>query len=232
MRRALMAMLVAALAALPSQAQMRSSRTAAGFRGTFAPVRPAPGSIRARGGFVFGGNPRVHVFIRPRPFFRHRVFFRPFFSSPVLLWPSSAYYGGFPYSADDSTVARADYEQGRLIAEVDSLRQEVARLRAEEDVRTYLSARERERQESRQARPAPTPVPEATGPATAFVLLNGEQIDAQNYAIVGPTLWILSEQRARKIPLSDLDLDKTTRLNEERGIELRLPVSSQPKRPK
>lgn len=55
--------------------------------------------------------------------------------------------------------------------------------------------------------------------------MNGQQIETQNYAVVGPTLWILSEQRARKIPLSDLDVVRTTKLNEERGIEVRIPTS-------
>ncbi len=163
------------------------------------------------------------MFIGSRPFFRHRVFFRrPFFSTPVVVWPYPAYYGRYPYSFDDSALARAAYEQDRLTAEVDSLRQEVERLRQEQDVRRYLDARERERQQPAQARPAQAPEP--MGPPTIFALMNGQQIETQNYAVVGPTLWILSEQRARKIPLSDLDVVRTTKLNEERGIEVRIPT--------
>lgn len=47
--------------------------------------------------------------------------------------------------------------------------------------------------------------------------------EVQNYAIVGSTLWILNEQRAIKVPLSSLDIDATTKLNDERGIDFSLP---------
>jgi len=31
----------------------------------------------------------------------------------------------------------------------------------------------------------------------------------ENYAIAGQTLWVFTEQRARKIPLADLDIPAT-----------------------
>jgi hypothetical protein len=45
--------------------------------------------------------------------------------------------------------------------------------------------------------------------------------EVKNYAIVGQTLWIFDEQRAVK--LSSLDVDATTKLNEQRGIEFSVP---------
>ena len=50
---------------------------------------------------------------------------------------------------------------------------------------------------------------------------HSEEID--NYAIVGKTLWVFTEQRARKIPIADLNVPATTKANEDRGIEFRLP---------
>ncbi len=47
--------------------------------------------------------------------------------------------------------------------------------------------------------------------------------EVENYAIVGQTLWIFSEQRARKVPLFSLDVDATAKANEERGLEFRVP---------
>jgi hypothetical protein len=44
-----------------------------------------------------------------------------------------------------------------------------------------------------------------------------------NYAIVGQTLWILSEQKAGKVPLDTLDIPATTKANEDRGVDFRLP---------
>jgi hypothetical protein len=45
----------------------------------------------------------------------------------------------------------------------------------------------------------------------------------QNYAIVGETLWIVTEERARKVPISDLDIPATRKANEDRGVDFRLP---------
>jgi hypothetical protein len=48
--------------------------------------------------------------------------------------------------------------------------------------------------------------------------------EVQNYAIVGETLWVFNEQRATRIPIAELDIPATTKLNEERGIEFRAPA--------
>src|SRR5205085_9103360 len=53
--------------------------------------------------------------------------------------------------------------------------------------------------------------------------------EVENYAIVGNTLWWFSEQRAKKIPLSDLDLVATAKLNDQRGVEFALPPSPKKK---
>jgi hypothetical protein len=47
--------------------------------------------------------------------------------------------------------------------------------------------------------------------------------EVQNYAIVGGTLWIFSEQRATKLPLSWLDIEATTQANDDRGVNFQLP---------
>ena len=49
--------------------------------------------------------------------------------------------------------------------------------------------------------------------------------EVQNYAIVGGTLWIFSEQRATKLPLSWLDIEATTKANEDRGVDFQLPIT-------
>jgi hypothetical protein len=36
-------------------------------------------------------------------------------------------------------------------------------------------------------------------------------------------LWIFDETRAKKLAVADLDIPATTRLNDERGVEFRLP---------
>jgi hypothetical protein len=44
----------------------------------------------------------------------------------------------------------------------------------------------------------------------------------QNYMIAGQTLWVVDEQEATKIPLSDLDLDATRRENQANGVRFLL----------
>ncbi len=61
---------------------------------------------------------------------------------------------------------------------------------------------------------------------TVLVYRDGHTENVQNYAIVGKTIWIFSESRARKVAVSELDLPATKRDNEDRGVDFVLPGSS------
>jgi hypothetical protein len=67
--------------------------------------------------------------------------------------------------------------------------------------------------------------PERTeaAPATVLVFRDQHRLELQNYAIVGQTLWNFAPQHTQKIPLSDLDLAATTKANDERGVDFRVP---------
>ena len=67
----------------------------------------------------------------------------------------------------------------------------------------------------------------ADQPQTVLVFKDGHQLEVENYAIVGSTLYDLSEGHRRKIALSDLDLTATAKQNDDRGIDFKLPDSSQ-----
>jgi len=56
-------------------------------------------------------------------------------------------------------------------------------------------------------------------PSRILVFRNGQREEIQNYALVGDTLWILTAQRARKVQVSDLDMETTKKANGERGLE-------------
>lgn len=77
------------------------------------------------------------------------------------------------------------------------------------------------------AAPAPTPsiVPEVDdrAPLTVLVFHDGHRTEARNYAIVGQTLWIYTEQDSKKVPLADLDVAATKDANADRGITFQLP---------
>ncbi|MGA8274299.1 MAG: hypothetical protein WB919_22270 [Candidatus Sulfotelmatobacter sp.] len=78
------------------------------------------------------------------------------------------------------------------------------------------------------ARQAPLPprVPERSELATPTVLVFHDHStqEVNNYAIVGQTLWNFAPQHTQKIPLSDLDLSATTKANEDRGVDFRVPT--------
>ncbi len=46
-----------------------------------------------------------------------------------------------------------------------------------------------------------------------------------NYAIVGETLYDLSDGRAKKVALAELDLSATEKQNDERGVDFRVPAA-------
>jgi hypothetical protein len=60
---------------------------------------------------------------------------------------------------------------------------------------------------------------------TALVFKDGHQLDVENYAIVGPTLYDLTPGHARKIDLASLDLPATEKQNDDRGVVFELPPS-------
>lgn len=74
---------------------------------------------------------------------------------------------------------------------------------------------------------APSPSPDADEKVTKTVLVfrDGHKTEAVNYAIVGQTLWIYTEQDSKKVPLADLDVTATKSANSDRGVTFQLPPS-------
>jgi hypothetical protein len=62
---------------------------------------------------------------------------------------------------------------------------------------------------------------------TALVFKDGHQLEIENYAVVGQTLYDLTPGHSRKIALADLDLPATQKQNDDRGVTFQLPSSSQ-----
>jgi hypothetical protein len=69
----------------------------------------------------------------------------------------------------------------------------------------------------------PQPVPEQQ--STVLVFRNGKRLEVRNYAIVGDQVVNLSGKGPRKIALSDLDLNATSRVNDDRAVGFRLPTN-------
>jgi hypothetical protein len=210
------------MAPRPAPRPVVSRMGAVGVR-TFPAARPGmipPGRVLAPNRF---GQSRFIVASRFRhhrhhfiftsgcfgPFFDPFLCQRAFFAAPPF-WPSPLFGSDVPqaYSAAQQTEAVQYQPDNELRAEIGRLAEEVEMLREQ------------------QARNAPQPVPSQAPqrPAsTVLVFRDGHRTDVQNYGIVGQTLWIFTEQRARKIPLSDLDMDATQEANAERGVEFLAP---------
>ncbi len=177
-------------------------------------------------GQVFAGTQRggVHFimggFGHPvsSPFFFHgRRYFRS--------WPYAGYYRypyySYPwYDGDDSYSAgsyqnfpASDYstayvDNNREQAQIDRLENEVDRLREARDAQASSASQTRPRTEL---------------PPTQLVFRDKRTEQVQNYAIVGKTFWVLDAQRAKKIPLAELDIAATKKANDDRGVEFQLP---------
>lgn len=66
-----------------------------------------------------------------------------------------------------------------------------------------------------------------TEPATLLIFRDQHQREIHNYAIVDGLLWNFTPQRIEKIPLAILDIPATIKANEDRGVDFRLPRSSE-----
>jgi hypothetical protein len=215
-------------------------RSTPGFR-SFGPRTSGFSSFapsnRAFSSRTFVSNRRVFV---NRPFgfrrFHNRFGFfdgcfgcaSPFFFSGGLFLgsPFYPYYPGFygdygenygygPPAQQPVVVNTDNGNSVQLAAEVQQLTDEVADLRSEENRRYYDD----------RARAASGATLSANEPAaaTVFVFLDGHRISAKSYAIAGQTLWIFSEQNARKYQLSELDASATEQVNAANGVEFHVP---------
>jgi len=82
--------------------------------------------------------------------------------------------------------------------------------------------RERESREAERAPSQAQPIAQIHA-ETVLVFRDNHTEEIQNYAIVGNTLWVFTELRARKIPIANLDVPATTRANEDLGTDFQLP---------
>jgi hypothetical protein len=248
-----LATLAVVLAALPAFAQRRGGGGVnSGGRGGFAPHGPAFSGRGGFGGFggggfggrgSFGGFGRggfggrgfgggsfavgsFHSGVRfrsdfdfDRPF-HHHFRSRGFYGNGLYPWYAGYYGGWYPsiFDSDSSYIDQNAYDSqsARMADEISRLSYEVDRLREERDQQPAPP-------------PPPAPVPAQTrtqatpDPPTVLVFRNGDKQEVVNYAIVGQTLWVFNEQRAKKLSVADLDLPATAKANDDRGVDFQLP---------
>jgi hypothetical protein len=209
---------------------MRGGGHSGGFGG-HGVVGPRGGSAFTgmHGGFRSGALSRfegIASFHRGsfRGGFRHRCFGCRRFGFPWWYggYGYSGYYDPFWWDSFYSDDYRFDEQQAREVAlanEMNRLNLEEQRLRYRED------ALDRQRDEDAYVR-RDQPREQASSqpaPATVLVFRDQHRQEVQNYAISGQTLWVLTDQHAKKVPLTDLDLEATRKVNDDRGVEFELP---------
>ncbi len=120
-----------------------------------------------------------------------------------------------PMQAEEPLPAERPDTTDQLRRELDSLKSTIRDYR--DELRTTRVVEQ----------PAPKPEteqPAANQPETILVFRDGHQVEIHNYAIVGSTLYDLSEGRTKRVALAELDLPATVRQNDERGVEFRVPA--------
>jgi len=66
--------------------------------------------------------------------------------------------------------------------------------------------------------------PKSEEPATALVFRDQHVEEVHNYAIARGTLWVLNDHQAgKKIPLAQLDIPATIKMNDDRGVDFQVP---------
>jgi hypothetical protein len=154
----------------------------------------------------------------------HREGFRNRYFYPYGLY--SSWYVD-PYSLSDYGDSRDQYQNEGDYSNGDSAQYHAAPPppRESEDSGLHgdvqaLSGKIDQLQAGLDARNQPDPAPEVT---TDLVFRDRHVLEVRNYAISGGTLWVLDDQAAKKIPLAQLDLNATIKMNDDRGVEFQVP---------
>lgn len=169
--------------------------------------------MESRGVDAWEHNSREHNDRRDgRSGFRHHRrygFYSPFYGG---------YYNAVPYAYPYYLTDEEEYVDDPGY-DPRATRDYADRQQLNEDYRAEVSA-PREQQ-------TPTPAePVVAQPSTVLIFKDGHQQEVANYAIVGSTLYELSDGRSKKVQLDDLDLQATVKENDERGVEFQLPAKT------
>jgi len=197
------------------------SVTSMGFGGRAINGTPPSVTSLGRRGYTSGFN---RAFSNSRPLFggnrrRRRDGFYPW--GGVYAVPSYGYYDDADNSANDSSGDQ--YNGGPTIFD---RRGSGTAPRPPDSYRDDMANRRPPESSSEPATQSDA-APVAGQNPTVLVFKDGHQLEVENYAIVGNTLYDLTEGRSHKIALADLDLTATSKQNEERGTDFQLPASSE-----
>jgi hypothetical protein len=154
----------------------------------------------------------VRIHIRTSSFYPYR-----YYSYPYLY---GAYYNPFLWDWYNSSQGSSqdDYAAQQTGRQIDELSQQVQELREEREYRQAAT--------SSSSVPRPPLREEArtdTDLPVVLVFLDKRIQEVKNYAIANEMLLVFDDHRTKKIPLADIDLAATMKLNDERGVDFEVP---------
>lgn len=184
--------------------------------GSFSPVFPPPlHGLRRHGRGGFGNHGFGHNGFGRNGFGRFDTPFAPAWAFSPTLVPVPV-----PVDADGNPIDMNDPPA----AEDEAPAYTVFERRSRSAVPLTMYSEDRSASNDMASEPAPEPaVPDQ--PPTVLVFRDGHQMEITNYAIQSGTLFNLSDKGPRKIALADLDVDKTVKANDERGVDFTVPVT-------
>jgi len=200
------------------------SVTSFGFGGHpgFFGVPPSVTSIN------FGVVPNAGAFRHPHDGFGHGFHHHnPGFVNPFYGGTYYVPYAYPMYVMDPTLSDSGPYDAAAPQNAADALQNEINSLKTTiNDYRDELRSTKNESNPEyhEPAAPAQPQEPVADQPKTVLVFKDGHQSTVMNYAIVGSTLYDLSDGHTKKVALAELDLPATVKQNDDRGVEFRLPA--------
>jgi hypothetical protein len=227
----------------PAAAQIRgvsTSVTSIGFGGHFDRTPGTPASVTSLG--PRGYNDPTHLFVgsafppanpgqmrhhpHPGQTFRGGGFYPVPYTPVYIIDPSLSYnpddVGNAPMNDPGAAVENQNLPAGPTIFD------RRASGESSQSIEAAYAKRipEQPSQSSSQFEPAPAQAeaaPVRDEPRTVLMFKDGHQLEVQNYAIIGNTLYDVAPGHRSRIPLSDLDLAATAKENDARGVDFQLP---------
>ena len=146
------------------------------------------------------------------------------FRYPYYAYAPFGYYSPFAWDWYNSSYDRSNDDnyvmQRQTQQQFDQLYQQIQDLRDERDERQYSQA----------AAPQPIPAPPVRAEAkndpsmsVVLVFLDRHIQEVKNYAIANEKVVVFDDHHIKKIPLADIDLAATQKLNDERGVDFQVP---------
>ncbi len=211
MHRPLLIAVLWAIALWPAslEAHFRGANHRGGFHSRSASV-VIPERLAA---VIFGGPATMPAVAFDRRYFRVPLAGAPYSLPPADVFQPFVYaspiYTVEPHRPIQAIPSHDSKQVNELLHEVKRLAREVQRLR----------------EEQRQSSQTPPEPPQSTEETSLPVLVfqDGRQMEVQGYAIVGQTLWAFTERSSTQIPIADLDLEATQKLNADHGVRFPLP---------